>query len=209
MPESPKSSPFVNYKRQKSAYAQLEKVTAHVAVDVYRLSVWALDRVIRILPSETLSLLLERLDGRIRPPVPKPSSFIVLRARVIERMTEFMRCNGTESTIVQVIGPCGAEEWWLQDTSREDNFAVRGRVVGIDELRDHFPFASVSLLAQPVPRSSLGKHPGSKSVGEEIVVNIERRKVSLQGDRAGDIGRSGITNLDEHSLGLPRAADPD
>jgi hypothetical protein len=86
----------------------ITNVATYVTVDVDRLSVWSLDRVVGILPSDTLSLFLERLDGRVCPPVPKPSALIVLSASVVKRMTELVSCDGqntlVSSALTQVAG---------------------------------------------------------------------------------------------------------
>lgn len=54
-----------------------------VAIDIDGLAVRARNRIVAVLMSDTLSLFFESLDGRVGPPVPQSTPFVVLRARVI------------------------------------------------------------------------------------------------------------------------------
>lgn len=79
--------------------------------------------------------------------------FIILSSSIVESMGQLVSRYSTESTVFEMIRPFEIVEWRLQDTSREDNLAIRRRIIGVDGLRVHLPSVSVSLPAKSSPCS--------------------------------------------------------
>jgi hypothetical protein len=73
---------------------------------------------------------------------------------------------------------------------------------GTYQLRDHFPFSSISLLAESVPVSRFSEDTGTQSVGEEVTINGKRRKVSFESDGTGNVWRGRVSHLDKHGFRL-------
>lgn len=121
----------------------------HVTIDKDLVSLGIENVVLAILPSDTLSPLLESLDGRLGPPIPESSCivsstrllrlfrltmFIVLGATVVEGVSQFVSSDSAERSVLEMLGPFVAIKGRLEDTSGEDDLSIRWTVVRIDSL---------------------------------------------------------------------------
>jgi hypothetical protein len=65
--------------------------------------------------------------------------FIILSSSVVKGMGQLVSSHSSKGTVLEVIGPFVAVEWRLEDTSWENDLAIRRRVVRIDGLGVHLP----------------------------------------------------------------------
>ena len=59
---------------------------------------------------------------------------IVLGASIVKGMRQFVRSDGAESSVLEVLWPLVAVEGRLEDTGGEDDLSIRWAVVGVDSL---------------------------------------------------------------------------
>ena len=59
---------------------------------------------------------------------------IVLGASIVEGVCQFVRSDGAESSVLEVLWPLVAVEGRLKDTGGKDDLSIRWTVVGIDSL---------------------------------------------------------------------------
>jgi hypothetical protein len=94
---------------------------------------------------------------------------IVLTSRIVKGMGQLVCGDGSESTVFEMFWPFVVVERRLEDTSREDDLSIRGRVVGVDSLRVHFPRLSVSRLPQTGPCSLLFEESSVENTAKVVV----------------------------------------
>lgn len=117
-----------------SAMPYMPSSCTHITVHIDFAALGVEDVVLGILARDALRALLEGLDGRVGPPVAETAFLVVLRARVVKRVSQLVGGDRAERAVAQVRGPAERVERRLEDAGREDDLAVGRRVVRVDGL---------------------------------------------------------------------------
>ena len=137
----------------------------------------------------------------VRPPVRQVSRSVVARPLVVEAVTDLVADHRADCTEVHRVVGLGVEEWGLEDRRGEDDFVLRGVVVGVDRLRSHVPLVAVDRAAQLGPFAV-----GGVGVGGAHVVDDGSLRIQVQGrivaplDGVTDLGVEGCQLVERFDL---------
>ena len=126
-----------------------------------------------------------------RPPVAQTALGVVLAARVVEGVADFMAKGDAQQAVVDRVFRFHVEEWRLQDRGRYRDRVQRRAVAGVDGLRRHRPFVAVDRFAQlgqvllAAPRAR-GAH-----VGDQVIRLRLHAAVVAPGIGVGDLRLQG------------------